>query len=253
MNKILLISTVIIVILLTLIAGIQKPELNKPVSFDSGEIKAKLREMPVENASVNINPVAETQTEIKVTSVQSKTVEQPIKVSQVKTPKTSTNNKISTVQQPKTAQKSEPQAVKKPLQTTQSQPAQTKKKVLTEQEEIIAWNAWRSHIQNTVMQRFQTAAPVGAKFKFSFTVDKWGRISNLSVGCANSLCPSYATERIRAVITGFQNTSILNFPEGTSRIMTVVKGGFEVTSSESQFSKPSDYSDYELIKRQVER
>ena len=121
-------------------------------------------------------------------------------------------------------------------------------KTLTEQEEIIAWNRWRSNLQNQVMKDSQLRAPLGTVFKFSFTVDKYGNMSNIKVWSTNPSYTGLAVSVIKPVLSSYQHKSILNFPLGTKRVITNVVGGF-IISTKTIYSSPSDYSDYETVKK----
>ncbi len=118
---------------------------------------------------------------------------------------------------------------------------------LTEQEELIIWNRWRSNLQNKVMRDVKINAPLGTRFRFSFTVDKYGQISNLKVWSDNPEYTSLAVSRIKPLLLSYQGQPILNFPQGTKRIVTNVTGGF-VLATFDKYSKPSDYSDVERVK-----
>jgi hypothetical protein len=144
---------------------------------------------------------------------------------------------------------------REPVQSNKIEPAQTQKTTyeppkheLTEQEEIIAWNKWRSDLQNKVMKESKVVAPLGTQFKFSFTVDKYGNMSNIKVWSTNPSYTSQAVRVIKPVLANCQHKPILNFPQGTKRIITNVNGGF-IISRVTEYSKPSDYSDYEKVKR----
>lgn len=118
---------------------------------------------------------------------------------------------------------------------------------LTEQEEIIVWNIWRSNLQNRIMRDTKISAPLGTTFKFSFTVDKRGRISNLKTWASPSDYNTVAVNYLKPLILSYQGQSILNFPSRTKRVITNVTGGF-VISTEDKFSTPGDFSDIEKIK-----
>ena len=118
---------------------------------------------------------------------------------------------------------------------------------LTEQEEIIVWNIWRSNLQNQIMRDTQISAPLGTTFKFSFTVDKRGRISNLKTWALPSDYNSIAINYLKPLILSYQEQPILNFPSRTKRVITNVTGGF-VISTQDKFSTPGDFSDIEKIK-----
>ncbi|MBR2105901.1 MAG: hypothetical protein IJ937_01395 [Treponema sp.] len=57
-----------------------------------------------------------------------------------------------------------------------------------------------------------------------------------------------AVTAIKPVLMSYQNTPLLNFPQGTKRVITNVAGGF-IMSDTTGYSSPSDYSDYERIKK----
>ena len=130
----------------------------------------------------------------------------------------------------------------KPVQQTNKNP------YMTEQEEIIAWNIWRSNIHNHIMMNsnVETAA-FGTIFKFSFLVDKFGNVSNIKVECSNPYYMDMARNNVKPVIANMQNKPILNFPRGTQRASTVVEGLFAIGTT-NRFSSPDDYSDYERVR-----
>lgn len=117
---------------------------------------------------------------------------------------------------------------------------------LTEEEEIIAWNKWRSDLQNKLMKESKISAPIGTSFEFSFTVDKFGNISNLKTWSSNPSYTPLAVRVIKPLLLSYQKTVILNFPNGSKRVITNVNGGFTMARS-SRYSSPSDYNDYERV------
>ena len=122
-------------------------------------------------------------------------------------------------------------------------------KQLTEKEEEIAWNVWRSNLQNKIMQ--DTKLPIlpnGVVFRFSFTVDKYGKVSNVQTWSENSNYTPYAIQYIAPVIRGYQGKSILDFPSGSSRTITDVKGGWRISNTQ-KYSTPQDYNDVEKVKK----
>ncbi len=119
---------------------------------------------------------------------------------------------------------------------------------LTEEEEIIVWNKWRSDLQNQVMRDTKISAPLGTGFKFSFTVDKFGKISNLKVWSTSPAYSELAVRVIKPLLLSYQGQPILNFPDGTRRVITNVTGGFRM-ATHTGYSTPDDYSDIERIKR----
>ena len=87
-----------------------------------------------------------------------------------------------------------------------------------------------------------------AGFKFSFTVDKFGNMSNVKVWSTNDVYTDLAMRVIKPVLLSYQRKPILNFPEGTKRVVTNVTGGFYISNT-TEYSTPSDYSDYEKVRR----
>ena len=131
--------------------------------------------------------------------------------------------------------------------TPMPQPAATTK-VLTPQEEEIAWQIWRSNLQNKIMQDAKLPnVPQGTIFKFTFDVDKYGKVTNIHTSCTNNVqYTPYAIQYIAPVIRAYQGRSILNFPEGSKRVTTSFVGSFKVSSS-SRYSTAGDYRDTERI------
>ena len=118
---------------------------------------------------------------------------------------------------------------------------------MTEQEEIIAWNKWRSNLQNQIMRDSKIDyAPLGTLFLFTFVVDKFGNISNIKVECSNPNYMDIARNNVKPAIANLQKKPILNFPRGTQRTSTVVTGLFLI-GTEERYSTPNDFSDYERV------
>ncbi len=150
-------------------------------------------------------------------------------------------------EEPKPEVKPEPKP-QKPVQVQKTQPKQENKNpYMTEQEEIIAWNKWRSNLQNQIMRDSQIDyAPLGTIFLFTFVVDKFGNISNIKVECSNPNFMNVARDRVKPAISNLQRKPILNFPKGTQRTSTVVTGIFLIGTQE-RYSTPNDFSDYERV------
>lgn len=119
---------------------------------------------------------------------------------------------------------------------------------MTEQEEIIAWNKWRSAVQNRIMDDSKIDyAPLGTVFMFSFVADKFGNVSNIKVVCSNPAFMDVARNNVKPAIANLQKQPILRFPRGTQRTSTVVTGLF-IIGTEERYSTPNDFSDFERVK-----
>lgn len=142
--------------------------------------------------------------------------------------------------------------VQKPPVTQPVQPPKTstfKNPYMTEQEEIIAWNKWRSDLQNRIMVDSRIDyAPLGTAFLYSCVIDKYGNVSNIKTWSTNSNFTAAAKSKIKPAIANLQGQPILRFPRGTQRTSTVFTGAF-IMGTEDRFSSPSDYSDFERILR----
>lgn len=144
--------------------------------------------------------------------------------------------------------KKEPQVQKTTTQTVQK-PKNTTKKTLTAKEEEIAWNIWRSRLQNQIMKDVNMPIlPQGTVFKFTFDVDKYGKISNVQTWSLTPSYTPYAIQYIAPVIRSYQGKSILDFPAGSNRMSTQVEGGWKIATTQ-RYSTPQDYNDTEKIKK----
>ena len=168
------------------------------------------------------------------------------------------NTQNTNAEQPKTTIQTKKQTSPQTKQTqnkavhrtvTTQQPKQTEARKMTQAEEEIAWNKWRSNLQNSIMRDTQLPfVEQGTIFKFTFNVDKFGRVSNVKTW---SLTPSYtpfAIEYIAPVIRSYQGKSILNFPYGSSRLTPTVEGGWKIAGKQ-RYSSPNDYNDIEKVKK----
>lgn len=267
MNKILLTIIILSFIIAAITVGTVKPVMYKQVVFAPQNIEItntepEIVEKPVyvqqiktvekNIETVKTSPVSTSQkkTEIKPLNQneqQTKLVQKPKLPQSVKEIIKQDNKEqiktepVKTIQTPKEDEKTPQIAVPAPKQIN------VVPRQLTEQEEIIVWNKWRSSLQNRVMQDVKLNAPLGTRFRFSFTVDRYGQISNLKVWSDNPEYTSLAVRQIKPLLLSYQGQPILNFPSGTKRIITNVTGGF-VLATFDKYSTPSDYSDVERIK-----
>lgn len=160
------------------------------------------------------------------------------------------NTQNTKIEQPKTITQSKKQIspqTKQPQTKTTTKTTQSQK--MTQSEEEIAWNKWRSNLQNSIMRDVQLpTVEQGTVFRFTFNVDKFGRVSNVKTW---SLTPSYtpiAIEYIAPVIRSYQGKSILNFPAGSERMKVEFDGKMKIASVQ-KYSTPQDYNDYEKIRK----
>ena len=134
-------------------------------------------------------------------------------------------------------------------QTTTSTISTPQPKQLTAQEEAIAWNKWRSNLQNQIMKDSKLPnVPNGTIFKFSFSVDKYGKVTNVKTWSETQMYTPYAIQYIAPVIRNYQGRSILKFPSGSNRVTTDVTGGWKISTS-AKYSTPQDFNDIEKVTR----
>ena len=246
-----------------------KPDMHKTVFvYDSAYTIVPEEQIKVEEQTI---PIMEKPVEPKVVTVKTETpknvevkqtkVQQPVKTQQKQTVKqqtvkqqqkttTAPQIKTTTTQQKPVTKTTETKTVEKPVVKEVQQVTQpVTTKVLTEKQEEIAWNTWRSNLQNKIMQDVRLPIiPNGVIFKFSFTVDKFGKVSNVQTWSTTPAYTPYAIQYIAPVIRGYQGKSILNFPSGTARTITNVTGGWKISEDE-RYSTPQDYNDVEKIRR----
>ena len=156
-----------------------------------------------------------------------------------------TTTKTKTVDIPKTPANTQ----QKTVQIPPTQPKSSSNPYMTEEEEIIAWNVWRSNIQNQIMKDSNIDfAPYGTVFTFTFIVDKFGNVSNIKVECSHPSFMDVARNNVKPAISNLQKKPILNFPRGTKRTSTVVQGMFLI-GTQTRYSTPDNYSDFERVVR----
>ena len=261
----------ILLIVSTVSICVIKPDLHKNVIvYDSAytlvtedEVKTETKDIPVMEVAVKpvekttvvekkVEPKTETK-KIQTTNVARQTVTKPKQTTTVKRavtkPQTQTVTKpvTKTVQKPvvkETVKTETPKIEQKVVQKPLEQP-----KIMTQQEETIAWNIWRSNLINQIMQDVKMPSiPEGTIFQFSFTVDKYGKISNVQTGANPASYTPYAIQYITPVIRSYQGRSILNFPDGTARTTTQVTGKWRMSITR-KYSTPEDFNDVEKIVR----
>lgn len=211
----------------------------KPENAKTNEVIATISQQDIQKPKVVEKPVSvpvQTKIETKVQPVQKTVTNTPKPVVQTQTVKsTPTVSKTTTT------------PVQKPVQ--QVSKVQTSPQKMTEQQEEIAWNKWRSNLQNQIMRDSKLPdIPTGIVFKFTFTVDKYGKVSSVKTWSLTPTYTPYAIQYIAPVIRGYQGHSILDFPFGSNRVITNVEGGFKISNT-SKYSTPNDYNDTETVKR----
>ena len=223
-----------------------------------------LKQMPIkaktqstvnnQNPKIDLNKIVNNNQ--KIINTPSQTTTQPIKTSDT----TITNKNVETSKpQTQVLPQQKPQETKQPAQTasqtTASAPkpvttkTETQPVVLTAQQEEIAWNKWRSNLNNQIMKDSKLPTmPNGIIFKYKFTVDKYGKVSNVQTSSTTPGYTPYAIQFIAPVIRSYQGRAILNFPQGSKREYTEVSGAWKI-SSNSKLSTPDDYHDIEKVKQ----
>lgn len=212
----------------------QKTVVEKPAPVVKRIVKIVRQEVPapVQNVVVKEQPVKQKTETVKNVKTEKPAVTLPVKTVQAA-------NEPVEIEQPVKLEVEE-----KPVKVVTT-PVSTAP--LTEKEEIIAWNKWRSDLQNKVMRDSRISAPVGTTFYFSCTVDKFGNISNINTWSDNDYYTPLAKRVIKPVLSSYQNQPILKFPDRTRRTITNVNGSFTMAFTD-RYSTPADYSDYERIK-----
>lgn len=220
----------------------------KNIQIQNTTEKAKNVTKTINTTSPQNKTKTVTQTAAPKSSPQNKVIEIPQSVKdivnnkQIETPKKSESNENKIVKLPQINPTQTAEQIQKSIEEVPEN-----ERPLTEQEEIIVWNKWRSNLQNQIMKDTQISAPIGTAFKFSFTVDKRGQISNLKTWSIPSTYNGIAINYLKPLILSYQGQSILNFPARTKRVITNVTGGF-VISTQDRFSTPDDFQDIEKIK-----
>lgn len=198
----------------------------------------------VEQPQQVVKPVKKAKPQVATQKTEPTKVTKPKPVE--KTTQTTTQEKPKAQPKPqKVVEQPQPEVAPQPQQPTETA---EQKKQREEREEIIAWNKWRSDLQNKVMKDSRLSAPLGTVFRFSCTVDKFGNITNIKTWSDNPSYTPLATRTVKPVLASYQNKSILTFPANSRRVITNVTGAFTI-STVSRYSTPDQYSDYERIKR----
>jgi len=245
MNDFRIVALVLVLVVISIAVGILNPQMPKKIKFEDAnfvltqEGAAPHKKVVMENILPKVNPPKAGRNVVKETEHNEITPipqlkQNPIEKMIKNLPPQIVPQKIKTKLQPKIQSQRQPQV-------------QPQRQLTDEEEEIIAWNKWRSDLQNRIMRDTRIGAPVGTVFRFSFTVDRYGTISNLKTWSDDSQYTSEAVRIIKPKLLSYQGQSILNFPPKSKRVITNVNGSFTIWYT-SGYSSPSDYSDYERIK-----
>lgn len=253
-----ILAILILLVVSTISICAVKPDMHKSVIVYNSdytlvpeEIKTvEKEEIPI--MEIPVKPQQKTVTvETKVVKPQATTKVQQIKTVSQKQPVKKVETTVEKVTTPSPIISRGERVVTKsePVKTVTETTTTAAPKVLTQQQEEIAWNIWRSNLQNKIMQDVKLPIlPNGITFKFTFTVDKYGKVSNVQTWSTNPAYTPYAIQYIAPVIRSYQGKDILNFPQGSTRVATDVKGGWRISSVE-KFSTPQDYNDVEKVVR----
>lgn len=269
MYKIFTVAIIFLAILYNMFVVCFTPKMHKQILVydsayeivDTHEVETETKQLPTKTNQQPSQKTVQKQTVNKpVTQVfvqkQNKTVTEPVtktvkataakkKTQPVKQVQTQVKKQVQTT----TRQVSKPQKSPTVQTKTQKTAAQiAKEQQEAEQLELIRWNKWRSDLQNKIMQDVKLPiVPQGTVFKFSFDVDKYGKVMNIQTWSTNPSFTPYAIQYIAPVIRNYQGKSILNFPEGSNRISTTVEGGWKISSS-TKYSTPADFKDIETVR-----
>lgn len=179
----------------------------------------------------------------------------PQPVQKIQTSQQTVNPLLSMLKETSTTESAQQKVVEKNVQTAlqsvKKEETKPAAKTVTEEEkarqEVILWNKWRSNLQNKIMSDVKLPImPEGTIFKFSFDVDRYGKISNVKTWSLTPAYTPYAIQYIAPVIRGYQGRDILNFPEGSNRFSTTVVGGWKISQT-AKFSTPEDFKDAERV------
>lgn len=244
--------TIVIISTLSILA--LKPKMHKSVflynssySIVENNPKEEFSTKLPEKISIDYKTVKTIPAEVKVIKKQDKiaspTNAKKVKQNSQKNTKSVQIKPQNNIQTINRSIKQEPQ-----VQTVQQiQKQSDKTKTLIQKEEDIAWNIWRSNLQNQIMKDVKLPyIPKGTIFQFTFDIDKYGKISNIKTWSQNPNYTPYAIQYIAPVIRSYQGKNILDFPDGTQRFSTTFKGGWKI-SDNAIYSTPKDYNDIEKV------
>lgn len=236
------------------VSQVQTPQTVKTQTVSQSKSSNETRQMqtPIQQQTVSVpRTTVQTQSVPNVVQRVQNQVTQPAPIGNAQTTTQSApiGSSTKTVAQSQPIQQTQTVYNPQPVQQQKTVSAPQPVKVLTAQEEEIAWNKWRSNLQNQIMKDSKLPnMPNGTVFKFSFTVDKYGKVTNVKTWSTTSQYTPYAIQYIAPAIRSYQGHSILNFPTGSSRVTTDVTGGWKISTS-AKYSTPQDFNDIEKVTR----
>ncbi len=245
--NILLKLAAILILIFTVLMSVIKPSTHKNIFvYDSNYeiVEEDIKTEKVEEIK-QAQEVLPTQKQVPVVKTVVKHNDKVLNKSNEKVIEKESPEKVVQVQ--KTENKIKQDEVKPIVQKIEKKQEQTVEIQKLSQEEI-DWNIWRSNIQNRIMDDAKLPpVPMGTIFKFSFTVDMYGKITNVKSYSTNSKYTPYAIQFISPVIRSYQGQSFLEFPKNSKRTITDVNGAW-IISNKAEYSTPNDFNDTERIK-----
>lgn len=114
----------------------------------------------------------------------------------------------------------------------------------------IDWNTWKSTFINQIIDDSMyihslDSYELGSWFYYSFNVDKYGRISNITV--RSMQLSSIDKERIRNLIKSYEYKDITVFPANTQKTTAKVDAVVMLGNNEKK-ARPTDFNENEQIK-----
>lgn len=117
----------------------------------------------------------------------------------------------------------------------------------------IDWNTWKSNFINQIIDdsmyiKSLDNYDIGSWFYYSFNVDKYGRISDITV--KSMYLSSIDKDRIRKLIKSYEYKDITVFPANTRKTTAKVDAVVMLGNSEKK-ARPSDFNENEQVKIQM--
>lgn len=265
MNKYKVLMLIAALALIPVVSG-YNPSLHKPFIFEHENFKiSKTYEEPKHLQTIKLFRIGEAAIEDKQVVVKNQDLNEPVKrpvhiePSEFYQYASGVNNdsEISRLQgnnsypessENNTAQTLEPEELEdiQPQETVEFLSNPVKNKILQRKEETIAWNKWRSDLQNRIMMDAAVDAPLGTLMMFSFKVNKNRQISDIKILCTNPLYQKEASKKIGDAIRSYNGSKIVAFPKNTKRKSVKFDGSYLIWF-ETEYSTPANFNDLERI------